>query len=214
MRIILLGSPGAGKGTQGKRLAKHFDNPAIATGDMFRAAIENDTPIGRKARAYMDKGHLVPDDIVLDMIKERLSHEDAQNGFIFDGFPRTLEQANRLEENVMAPLNIKLNAVLFISVPKEIVVKRISGRRRCEESGKLYNIELAPEVWENSDDKANGYKLTQRSDDKAHLVEKRFEIYLRSTMPLVEFYQKRGLLHEINGVGEVDEIFDRILEVL
>lgn len=210
----MLGSPGAGKGTQGKRLGQKYDIPAIGTGDMFRAAIENETEVGRKAKGFMDAGQLVPDDIVMEIVKERLKNGDTENGFILDGFPRTLGQANRFEKNVLQVMGLSLDAVLYIKVSKEVVVKRISGRRKCIESGVMYNLALAPEVWENSEDKKKGHRLRQRNDDKEDVVEKRFEVYMENTVPLIEHYKKMGLLREIDGEGTIDQVFERILEAL
>lgn len=213
MKLILLGAPGAGKGTQAKKLEQKYSVPQISTGDMFRAAIDKRTEVGLKAKAFMDSGKLVPDDVVMDIVRERLGMPDTKSGFLFDGFPRTVVQAQALDK-LLAEDNMTLDGVLCIDVKEEQIVKRLSGRRTCRQSGRIYNIELDPDEWEQSEDKKAGYTLEHRPDDKREVVEERMRVYEEQTAPLAEYYKRQGLLIQIDGNGTVSEVFDRIVESL
>lgn len=213
MKLILLGAPGAGKGTQAKKLEQKYSVPQISTGDMFRAAIDKRTEVGLKAKAFMDSGKLVPDDVVMDIVRERLEMPDTKNGFLFDGFPRTVVQAQALDK-LLAEDDMTLDGVLCIDVMEEQIVKRLSGRRTCGQSGRIYNIELDPDEWEQSEDKKAGHTLEHRPDDKREVVEERMRVYKEQTAPLAEYYKRQGLLIQIDGNGTVSEVFDRIVESL
>ena len=206
MQIILLGAPGAGKGTQAQFISKHLNIPQISTGDMLRAAVANKTELGLKAKDLMEKGELVPDNLILDLVQDRISEADCANGFLFDGFPRTLEQANALKNR-----QIKINCVIEIMVDDEEIIQRMSGRRVHSASGRTYHIKHNPPKQENIDDET-GEPLIQRPDDNEETVKKRLSIYHEQTYPLVEFY--KGLSSEksstnyvkINGIGSIDDI--------
>lgn len=208
MRLILLGPPGSGKGTQGVLLSQYFGIPQISTGDIFRKAVAENTPLGKKVKEYMDRGELVPDELVVEIVKERITQEDCKNGYILDGFPRTVKQAEMFEN-----MGGKIDAVLYIYAPDEEVIKRISGRRTCEKCGAVYNVYFNPPKIEGICDKCGG-KLVQRDDDKEEVVRNRLEVYKEKTKPLIEYYKKRNILKEIDGVGSVEEIFERILKNL
>jgi adenylate kinase len=214
MRIILLGAPGSGKGTQSQRLVERHGIPQISTGDLLRAAVKNGTPLGLRAKAAMDAGNLVDDEIVLGMIRERLAEEDAERGFILDGFPRTLVQASALDA-MLAAMNKPLDAVVLLEVDYGELTKRISGRRSCQDCGKVFNVftspapegELCPKTREP-------HKLFQRSDDNETAVAERLRVYDEKTKPLVEYYSAQGLLRSIQAEGDVDEITNRLNGVL
>jgi len=212
MRIILLGAPGSGKGTQAQKLIEKFGIPQISTGDLFRSAVKNQTELGKKAKEFMDKGALVPDEIVIGMVEERLSQPDTKNGFILDGFPRTIPQAQALEK-MLARLNMKIDAVVEIDVPDDEVIKRIAGRRTCRNCQAMYHIEtLKPKV-PGKCDKCGG-ELYQRDDDKEEVIKSRLKVYHSQTAPLVEFYGKKNLVKKISGMGTIDEIFGKIVKAL
>jgi len=207
MRIILLGAPGAGKGTQAKYITEHYSIPQISTGDMLRAAVRAGTPLGNQAKAIMDSGSLVSDDIILDIVKERISQDDCQNGFLFDGFPRTLAQAEALDK-----LDVEIDYVIEIDVPDDEIVQRMSGRRIHSASGRIYHIQHNPPKEENIDD-MTGEPLIQREDDQEATVRKRLTIYHEHTKPLITYYtdmaesdQNKLKYIKVNGVGTVDEI--------
>lgn len=213
MRVILLGSPGSGKGTQAHFITEKFNIPQISTGDMLRAAVKAGTPLGKEAKKVMDAGGLVSDDIILGLIKERISKPDCKNGFLLDGFPRTIAQAEGLEA-----MGVDIDYVIEIDVPDEDIIKRLSGRRIHLESGRIYHIEYNPPKTEGLDD-ITGEPLVQREDDKEETVRKRLEVYHQQTKPLVEYYSKaaqKGKVKFISipGVGEVSKITAKILAVL
>ena len=211
MQIILLGAPGAGKGTQAQFISKHLNIPQISTGDMLRSAVANKTELGLKAKDLMEKGELVPDELILDLVQDRINEKDCINGFLFDGFPRTLEQANSLKER-----NVKIDVVIEIMVDDLEIIQRMSGRRVHSESGRTYHIEHNPPKKENIDD-LTGEALIQRPDDNEETVKKRLAIYHDQTYPLVEFYKDISDAEsltsyvEINGIGSIDVIQSQIL---
>jgi len=208
MNLILLGAPGAGKGTQGEILCKKLDIPTISTGNILRAAIKEGTPVGLKAKALIDAGQLVPDEVIIDIVKERLAQEDCRKGFILDGFPRTIAQAEALEK-----IGIQIDAVLAIEISEEVILRRMGGRRVCEACGASYHLQAAPPQREGYCDSCGG-KLIQREDDAPETVRKRLEVYHKSTAPLVGFYAERGLLKEVAAEGTIAETTAEILSVL
>ena len=210
MRVVLFGPPGAGKGTQGHRLAEYFGARMIATGDIFRANLRDETPLGLKAKSYMDAGELVPDDIVIGMLKEELG--EAGDAFVLDGFPRTQAQAQALEEAV-AEMGARLDAVLKFDVPDDVVIKRLAGRRTCARCQRTYNVELQPPREPGICDACGG-ELLQREDDWEETVRRRIEVYHRETEPLEDFYRQRGLLREVDAQGDVDEVTRRTIAAL
>jgi adenylate kinase len=207
LNLILLGPPGAGKGTQAERLRDDFDLAYIATGDMLRAAVAEGTELGQKAREYMDRGDLVPDDIIIGVILERVKGDDARDGFLLDGFPRTIAQAEALEK-ALAQLGRKLTAVLMIEVPDEEIVRRLSGRR-VSKSGRVYHVEFDPPKHEGRCD-VDGSALVQRDDDKPETIRKRLDVYHQQTAPLVQYYEDRGLLRRFDGTRSPTEVHDHI----
>jgi len=214
MQIILLGAPGAGKGTQAKFISDHLNIPQISTGDMLRASVSKGTELGLKAKVLMEKGELVPDDLILDLVKDRISEKDCANGFLFDGFPRTLDQANALKEK-----GIKIDCVIEIMVDDDEIIQRMSGRRVHSASGRTYHIKHNPPKQENIDDET-GEPLIQRPDDNEETVRKRLAIYHEQTSPLVDFYKKSSLVQngnkyiEVNGVGDISTIQEQIKKAL
>jgi len=210
VRLLVLGKQGAGKGTQAVRMAEHYGAPHISTGDMFRAAVAAGTPFGLKANEYMKRGELVPDDVVIGVVAERLAKDDAvDHGFVLDGFPRTKIQAEELQR-LLGPDG--LDAAVDIDVPTEVVIDRISGRRVCKTCGATYHVTAPPENdWVCDRD---GGEVVQREDDTPEAVTKRLELYERDTRPLLDFYEGLGLLVTIDGVGDPDEVFSRVVEGL
>ena len=214
MQIILLGAPGAGKGTQAKFISDHLNIPQISTGDMLRASVSKGTELGLKAKVLMEKGELVPDDLILDLVKDRISEKDCANGFLFDGFPRTLDQANALKEK-----GIKIDCVIEIMVDDDEIIQRMSGRRVHTASGRTYHIKYNPPKQENIDDET-GEPLIQRPDDNEETVRKRLAIYHDHTSPLVDFYKKSSLVQngnkyiQVNGVGDISTIQEQIKKAL
>ena len=212
LNLILFGPPGAGKGTQGKRLCEDLRLPYIATGDMLREAVANQTDLGKEAETYMDQGDLVPDDVIIGVITERLQGDDAQDGFILDGFPRTIPQADALHDQLQR-LGREITAALLVDAPEEEVIKRISGRRQCEEAGHVYNIHFDPPKRDEVCDQ-DGSPLKQRSDDKPEKVKRRLEVYEEQTSPLIEYYDERGLLRRFDGARSPTEVYDHIRATL
>jgi len=211
MNLVLLGPPGAGKGTQAAHLVQDFGLPYIATGDILRAAVKQGTELGKKAKEYMDAGDLVPDDVIVGVVAERLQEDDTRDGFILDGFPRTIPQAEALDRSIEA-MGRRLNAVLCIEVPDDELVQRISGRRICPD-GHVYHVDFDPPKQEGVCDH-DGSKLEQRSDDVPDKVRRRLEVYHDQTAPLVEYYDQRGLLHRFDGTRSPEEVRDHIRATL
>lgn len=212
MRIVMLGAPGSGKGTQAKRLEAEHHLPQISTGDLLRQAVADETPLGIEAKAAMDAGDLVSDDIVLGMIKERIALEDAKNGFILDGYPRNRQQALDLAA-VFAELDLALDAAVLMDVPTEVLMKRLTGRRTCSLTGKLLNIYFSPRE-EIDACVRNGGELLQRKDDNEETIAKRLEVYERATSPLIEHYREQGLLRTVAADGPVDAVYRRLVSAL
>jgi len=212
MRLVIFGAPGAGKGTQAKRLSERLGVPHISTGDMLRENIEQGTELGRAAKTYMDRGELVPDDIINDMVKMRIGESDCVRGFILDGYPRTVPQAEALAR-MLHEMGTGLDAVLDLEVPDEEIVKRLSGRRVCKRCGASYHVIFNPPKQPSVCDVCGG-ELYQRSDDTEEAVLNRIAVYKRKTKPLLDYYAKQGLLKSVDGTGTIDEIFRRLLELL
>jgi adenylate kinase len=212
MRLVLLGAPGAGKGTQAKKLVEKYGLPQISTGDLLRAAVAAGTPLGKEAKSYMDKGELVPDTVVLGMVEERIKQDDCKKGFILDGFPRNVAQAEALDK-MLASLNMPLTAALSVDVPFEDLMKRLTGRRTCKACGQMYNIYFTPPQKEGICDKCGG-ELFQRGDDKEDTIKKRLEVYNAQTAPLIDYYGKKGILKSVAGTGSIDEIFKKVCDAL
>jgi adenylate kinase len=208
LNLILVGPPGAGKGTQADRLTQDFGLPYYATGNILRQAVADDTELGRKAKSYMDNGDLVPDDLIIDVILEALKTDEAQDGFLLDGFPRTVEQAEALGD-ALEKVGRRLNGVLLIDVPDEEVVRRLSGRRTCVKSGHTYHVEFDPPKHEDVCDQ-DGSRLVQRDDDKPETIRKRLDVYHRQTEPLVDYYDERGLLRRFDGTRSPTEVHDHV----
>jgi adenylate kinase len=208
LNLILLGPPGAGKGTQAERLQEDFDVAYIATGDILRKAVADGTDLGTKAKAYMDKGELVPDEVIIGVILECVQGQAAQDGFLLDGFPRTVEQAQALDD-ALADRERRLTAVLCIEVSDDEVVRRLSGRRMCVKGGHVYNIHTDPPKHDEVCDQ-DGSRLVQRDDDREETVRKRLEVYHRQTSPLVRFYEERDLLKRFDGTRSPTEVHDHI----
>ncbi len=212
MRLVLLGPPGAGKGTQAVELAEEWGIPHISTGDMFRQAVKDETAMGKKAKEYMDKGLLVPDEVVVGLVEERLGFQDAAEGFILDGFPRTIAQADALA-GIIHSMGYVLDAVVNIVVPEEILVKRLAGRRVCRNCSATYHIEFNPPKKEGVCDKCGG-ELYQRDDDKEETIRKRLKEYNEKTSPLVAYYAGKGILRNIDGSESADIVLDNIRKAL
>ncbi len=212
MGLIMLGPPGGGKGTQAKILSKELGIPQISTGDILREAVRNGTELGKLAKKYMDEGKLVPDDVIVGIMKERLSKEDAKKGFILDGFPRTIAQAEAFDK-MLEDMGETLKAVIFIDVPKEELLRRLTGRRTCTKCGRMYHVEFSPPKREGVCDEC-GAPLYQRDDDKEETILKRLETYESQTLPLVDYYKSKGILVRIEGVGSIDEINSKIKKAL
>lgn len=212
MNLIFLGAPGAGKGTQAKKVSEKYGIPQISTGDMLREAVAKGTELGKKAKEYMDKGELVPDEIVIGIVKERLQQPDCEMGFILDGFPRTLAQAKALDE-MLKELNKKIDGVINIAVPEEEVVKRIVNRRTCRNCGAVYHLIYNPPKEDNKCDKCGG-ELYQRDDDKEETVRERFRVYKQNTEPLIDYYRKKGVLYDVDGTKDINGVWEEIVAVL
>ena len=212
LNLILFGPPGAGKGTQAERLRSDFELPFISTGDMLRANVKDGTELGKQAKAFMDAGDLVPDDLIVAMAGERLQQPDAEDGFILDGFPRTLEQASALDRQLES-LRRRVTAALLVDVPDDEVVRRISGRRVCVKAGHNYHIEFDPPKREGVCDQ-DGSRLIQRDDDKPEVVRNRLAVYHEQTEPLVEYYDEKGLMRRIDGMRSPSDVHDHIRAVI
>ena len=208
LNLILLGPPGAGKGTQAERLIEDFDVPYYATGDILRAAVKGETELGKKAKEYMDRGDLVPDDLICEVIMERIDSSEAADGFILDGFPRTLGQAEVLERG-MDKLGRRLTAALLLDAPDEEVIRRLSGRRICVKSGHLYHVDFDPPKREGVCDQ-DGSRLVQRDDDRPETIRRRLAVYHEQTEPLVAYYEERDLLRRFDGTRSPTEVHDHI----
>ena len=212
MKIIMLGAPGAGKGTQAKKLAERYSIPHISTGDIFRANIKNGTELGKKAKAYMDEGALVPDDLVVDLVVDRFKSSDCANGYVLDGFPRTIPQAEALEDALNAIGEI-VNFAINVEVPDENIINRMAGRRSCIGCGATYHIKYNPSKVEGVCDVC-GEKLILRDDDQPETVKNRLSVYHDQTQPLIDFYNKKGVLAEVDGMKDMDDVFNAIVIIL
>jgi adenylate kinase len=213
VRLVLVGPPGAGKGTQAQFIAEHLSVPKISTGDIFRANVSEGTPLGLEAKQYMDRGDLVPDDVTNRMVKARLEEADARSGFLLDGFPRTVPQAEVLDDLLRDTADAKLDVVLELVVDDDEVIRRLSGRRTCRTCNHIWHVDFDPPQVEGVCD-IDGGELFQREDDKAETVANRLEVYAQQTAPLVSYYAERGLLVGIDATGPVDDITSRALHAL
>ena len=212
MKIIMLGAPGAGKGTQAKKIAAKYQIPHISTGDIFRANIKNGTELGNKAKEYMEKGMLVPDELTCDLVVDRIGQEDCKNGYVLDGFPRTIPQAEALKA-ALDKLGDSVDYAIDVEVPDENIVRRMSGRRACLGCGSTYHIEHIPPQVEGICDVCGG-KLVLRDDDAPATVENRLKVYHEQTQPLLDFYGKAGILKTVDGTQEMETVFAKIVEIL
>ena len=212
MRIIMLGAPGAGKGTQAKKIAEKYGIPHISTGDIFRANIKNGTELGKKAKTYMDQGLLVPDELTCDLVVDRIQQDDAKNGYVLDGFPRTIPQAKVLDD-ALTKLGEKIDYAINVDVPDENIVRRMSGRRACLKCGATYHVEHIPPKKENVCDTC-GSDLVLRDDDKPETVLNRLKVYHDQTQPLIDYYKNEGILAEVDGTKDMEEVFQDIVNIL
>ncbi|MBQ4629445.1 MAG: adenylate kinase [Clostridia bacterium] len=208
MKLIMLGAPGAGKGTQAQILSDKYGIPTISTGAIIRGAIKNETPTGKAAKIYIDRGELVPDDVVIDIIKERLDEDDCKNGFILDGFPRTITQAKALDA-----MGVEIDKVLDIEVDDGLIIERLSGRRECSSCGATYHIKNNPSQ-KGEDCERCGAKLVSRADDNPETIKSRLDVYHSQTEPLIAFYKEKGNLAEVSGEGTVEQISEIALKAL
>ena len=208
----MLGAPGAGKGTQAKRIAAKFSIPHISTGDIFRANIKNNTPLGAKAKSYMDKGELVPDELVIELIMDRFAQDDCVNGYVLDGFPRTIPQAEELDK-ALKSVNDNLDYAIDVEVTDDNIINRMSGRRACVNCGATYHIVHNPPKVENECDTCNG-ELILRDDDKPETVKNRLDVYHTQTEPLLKYYTEKGILYTVDGTQDMDTVFDSICKIV
>ena len=212
MKIIMLGAPGAGKGTQADKICAKYNIPHISTGDIFRANIKNNTELGQKAKSYMDKGELVPDELVVDLVVDRIKADDCTNGYVLDGFPRTIPQAEALDAALKAN-GEKVDFAIDVDVPDENIVKRMGGRRACVNCGATYHIVYSPTKVEGKCDKC-GEELIVRDDDKPETVLSRLEVYHNQTQPLIDYYNEQGILKTVDGTVDMKDVFKAIVDIL
>ena len=212
MKIVMLGAPGAGKGTQAKMIASKYQIPHISTGDIFRANIKNGTELGKKAKSYMDQGLLVPDELTVDLVIDRLAQDDCKNGYILDGFPRTIPQAEALDA-ALAKLGEKMDYAIDVDVPDENIVSRMSGRRACTGCGATYHIVYNPSK-KGECCEVCGEKLILRDDDKPETVQKRLNVYHEQTQPLIDYYTKQSILRTVDGTQDMNDVFAEIVKIL
>lgn len=212
MKIIMLGAPGAGKGTQADKICAKYNIPHISTGDIFRANIKNNTELGQKAKSYMDKGELVPDELVVDLVVDRIKADDCTNGYVLDGFPRTIPQAEALDAT-LAAINDKVDYAINVEVPDENIINRMSGRRACVACGATYHIVHIPTKVEGVCDKC-GAELILRDDDKPETVKNRLNVYHEQTQPLIDYYTAKNVLHEVDGTKAMEDVFSSIVSIL
>ena len=212
MNIILMGLPGAGKGTQASEIVKKFPIPHISTGDMFRKSIKDETDLGKEAKSYMDRGELVPDEVTVGIVKERISEDDAKKGFLLDGFPRTIDQAESLSQ-IMSELDREIDAVINIEVPEEELMNRLTGRRICEKCGTTYHLVFNPPKVDGICD-IDGGKLYQREDDNPETVSNRLSVNVKQSKPILEYYNNKGVLKNIDGSKDIDEVTNDVIDIL
>jgi adenylate kinase len=205
VNLVLMGLPGAGKGTQAEKIVQKYGIPHISTGDMFRAAIKDETDLGLKAKSFMDKGELVPDEVTIGIVRERLSKDDCEKGFLLDGFPRTVAQADALE-NILSDLNKKINYVVNIDVDQSILMERLTGRRICKDCGATYHLVFNPPAKDGVCDRCGG-ELYQRADDNEATVQNRLDVNIKQTKPLLDFYETKGYLRNIDGQQDINKVF-------
>ncbi len=212
MRLVLLGAPGAGKGTQAKMLIDKYGIPQISTGDILRKAVADGTPLGKEAKVIMDKGELVTDEIVIGLVKERLGQDDCKKGYILDGFPRTTPQAEALDAE-LAAINTPLTDALSVDVPMDDLMKRLTGRRTCKSCQQMYNVHFSAPAKDGVCDKCSG-ELMQRGDDTEDTIKNRLDVYEKSTAPLIDYYNGKGILKSVEGTGNIDDIFNKVCSIL
>lgn len=212
MKIIMLGAPGAGKGTQAKRIAERYGIPHISTGDIFRANIKNGTELGNKAKTFMDQGLLVPDELVVDLVVDRVKQPDCEKGYVLDGFPRTIPQAKALDA-ALQDIDEKMDYAINVEVPDDNIITRMSGRRACLSCGGTYHITFNPTKTLGICDACGG-QLILRDDDKAETVQKRLEVYHEQTKPLIDYYTEKGIIKEVDGTQNMNTVFDEIVKIL
>lgn len=212
MKIIMLGAPGAGKGTQAQMICDKYNIPHISTGDLFRSNIKNGTELGKKAKEYMDKGQLVPDELTVELLLDRVANEDCKDGYVLDGFPRTIPQADVLDKE-LTKLSDKIDFAIDVEVPDENIVRRMSGRRACLKCGATYHIEHIPPKQEGICDRC-GSELVQRDDDKPETVQNRLTVYHEQTQPLIEYYNGKNILKTVDGTKDMNDVFEDIVKIL
>jgi adenylate kinase len=212
MKIIMLGAPGAGKGTQAKMIADRYGIPHISTGDIFRANIKEGTELGKQAKGYMDKGELVPDELTCALVVDRIAQDDAKNGFVLDGFPRTIPQADALTD-ALNKIGESMDYAIDIEVPDESIITRMGGRRACTACGTTYHVVNIPPKKEGICDRCGG-TLTLRDDDQPETVKNRLDVYHKQTQPLIDYYKKQNILHEVDGTMDMNDVFNAIVTIL
>lgn len=212
MRLVFLGAPGAGKGTQAELVAAKYRAPRISTGDILREAVRKKTPLGLQAKACMDAGKLVPDSVVIGIVKDKLAEPSATDGFLLDGFPRTVPQAEELNK-VLETRHQRLDRVINVAVPREVIIRRLTGRRSCTQCGTVFHLEFAPPKTPSTCDRCGG-TLVQRSDDQRETVEARLAVYEQQTAPLISYYRERGILSDLDGSGRIEEVNRRLIDLL